>query len=329
MSSAASDGLKHRYVADIQRARIVSATFEVCARRGAANITVAHIVAQAGVSRRTFYELFDDSESCLLIALEEAVALAALPVREAFEASDGWAERIRASLVALLQFLEREPAIGRMLIVESFASGQRALERRSRALEPVVEAVDAGRGQVKKGVGPSPMTAEAVVGSVLFVLHQRMIEPEGDSLVELVNPLMSLIVQPYLGAAASRAELARPASAPAHLSGARRDSLGGLDIRLTYRTMRVLDTIATQPGASNRQIGRVAGVDDPGQISKLLGRLQRAGLIVNADAGAPKGSANAWKLTPKGVEVESAIAFNETHQHASANSAATSGSATS
>ena len=52
-------------------------------------------------------------------------------------------------------------------------------------------------------------------------------------------------------------------------------------MRLTYRTVRVLLAIAQHPGASNRQIGEDAGVHDQGQISKLLTRLHKLGLVDN------------------------------------------------
>jgi DNA-binding MarR family transcriptional regulator len=71
--------------------------------------------------------------------------------------------------------------------------------------------------------------------------------------------------------------------------------------------MRVLQTIAEHPGTSNRQVGRVAGIDDPGQISKLLARLQKIGLIEKT-APPVKGASNAWALTGKGAEVQRAIA---------------------
>ena len=38
------------------------------------NVTVAQVVERAGVSRRTFYEVFEDREDCLLAALEEGIA---------------------------------------------------------------------------------------------------------------------------------------------------------------------------------------------------------------------------------------------------------------
>ncbi len=67
-------------VAEIQRQRILGAMAQVAAERGAANVTVAHIVARAGISRRTFYELFEDRETCLVAALDEAIAAAAAVV---------------------------------------------------------------------------------------------------------------------------------------------------------------------------------------------------------------------------------------------------------
>jgi DNA-binding MarR family transcriptional regulator len=77
-------------------------------------------------------------------------------------------------------------------------------------------------------------------------------------------------------------------------------------MRLTYRTVRVLVVISTQPGASNREIADQSGVADQGQISKLLTRLQRLELVENRGEGQPKGAANAWHLTERGVQVERA-----------------------
>jgi hypothetical protein len=58
---------------------------------------------------------------------------------------------------------------------------------------------------------------------------------------------------------------------------------------------------------ANRTVADCAGIADQGQISKLLARLHRLGLIENAGAGATRGEPNAWTLTAKGREVEGAI----------------------
>jgi len=54
-------------------------------------------------------------------------------------------------------------------------------------------------------------------------------------------------------------------------------------------------------------VGEAAGVHDQGQISKLLARLERLGLIHNAGQGQPRGERNAWGLTARGFEVQTAL----------------------
>ena len=68
------NGIGAEHVAEIQRARILAAMVDVVAERGAANVTVARVVTRSGVSRRTFYELFEDREDCFLAAFDQAVA---------------------------------------------------------------------------------------------------------------------------------------------------------------------------------------------------------------------------------------------------------------
>jgi hypothetical protein len=121
---------------------------------------------------------------------------------------------------------------------------------------------------------------------------------------------MAMIVLPYLGAAAARRELAR--AIPVHASGrARRetrDPLRELDMRVTYRTIRVFEAVAANPGSSSREVGAVAGVIDQGQISKLLARLDSPGLVADTAVGATRGRAKEWKLTRRGAEVRDVIA---------------------
>ena len=118
---------------------------------------------------------------------------------------------------------------------------------------------------------------------------------------------MASIVLPYLGQSAAERELRQPNPLLQTKPRPHRDPLDGLDMRLTYRTVRVLIAIAAHPGASNREVAAAAGIADQGQISKLLARLQNLGLIRNGGQGQPKGAPNAWALTPTGVEVERSI----------------------
>ena len=76
-----------------------------------------------------------------------------------------------------------------------------------------------------------------------------------------------------------------------------------MSLRLTYRTVMVLDVICEQPGASNRMVAGESGIKDQGQISKLLSRLERLALIENRGLGQDRGAANAWYITPRGFEL--------------------------
>lgn len=300
-------------VAEIQRQRIIGAMAQVAAEKGAANVTVAHIVARAGISRRTFYEIFEDREACLLAALDEAVGQAAAMVVPAYERETRWREGVRAALAALLAFLDEEPGLGRLCMVEALGAGDRALERRALCMAVLIRAVDEGRTEISGGRQPPPMTAEGVVGAVFSIVHARILTRDsgggqaGPPLTALLGELMGVIVLPYLGQAAAQKELHRPTPPLQTKTRPRRDPLEGLDMRLTYRTVRVLMGIAGHPGASNRTVAEASGISDQGQISKLLARLDSLGLVRNTGQGHPKGAPNAWRLTARGLEVEQAI----------------------
>jgi DNA-binding MarR family transcriptional regulator len=87
-------------------------------------------------------------------------------------------------------------------------------------------------------------------------------------------------------------------------SGANPRSLARLEIRVTYRTCRVLAAIESDPGLSNKQAAAAAGITDQGQISRLLARLSGLELIENGGSGQIAGHANAWQLTPAGRELQ-------------------------
>ncbi len=325
--TAAPGGLGTGRVLEIQRVRVLAAMVEECADRGAGNVTVAHVVARAGVSRRTFYELFVDREDCFLQAFEEGVAHASRIVLDGYDPKARWVERVRTALSGLLAFLDAEPDIGQLLMVGSLGVGAKALEYRRHVLHQAVALVDEGRGEAKGSAQPLPLMAEGVVGGVLSVVHSRLLAipqssstdgpsagelPGESSLLDLAGPLMGMIVLPYLGPATARRELGRPVPKPMGVHRQGRNPLGELEMRLTYRTVRVMAAIAACPGSSNRVIAEAAEVTDQGQMSKLLARLNDIGLIENAGGGAVRGEPNAWTLTDKGWRVHSAIAEQTT-----------------
>lgn len=297
------------HVTEIQRARMISAMIDVVSERTRAESTVAHVVARSGVSRRTFYEVFEDFEDCFIAAFERSIERAREYVLLDYDPKQPWRRRVRTGLVGLLEFLVQEPAMGKLCIVETLGAGSRIHERRMGVVDRLTVLVDEGRSEPKASKALPPLTAEGVIGGVLSVLHARLIGEPSDSLLELTGPLMGMIVLPYLGPGAAQKESARPVpTARERPPAGRRDPLRDLEMRLTYRTVRVLLAIAASPGSSNRKVGFDAGIEDQGQISKLLSRLERLGLIENGGAGQVRGAPNAWLLTDRGREVERLVA---------------------
>jgi AcrR family transcriptional regulator/DNA-binding MarR family transcriptional regulator len=285
---------------------MIAAMVELAAELGVGKLSVSAVVTRSGVSRRTFYEVFTDVRECLMATLEDSLEHARSYVRAVDEPSATWRERTRVTLHALLCFAEDEPAHARLLVVEAPGAGVEALERRAQVLGELIDAVDAGRTGAGRNAALTSLTAEGLVGSVLAVVHARLVGSSNPGLAELTNPLMSMIALPYLGAAVARKELERPLPkrrCPPTQSFEGASRLNDLPMRITYRTMRVLNVIAAQPGASNRQIGVAAGMVDQGQVSKLLQRLDRLELIMNRWAGQERGMANQWQLTPTGEEI--------------------------
>lgn len=303
------------HVEGMQRRRLLLAMSEVLAEHGYEEASIGRVCKRAGVSRRTFYAIFRDRDECLLVAFDAAVEKLAAPVLIAWEGEGSWRERVRGALTALLEQLDAEPAAARVCVVETLKGGPSVMESRARVLGVLVSAVEQGRDEAKAGAEPPPLAGQGVVGGVLSVLHTRLTEtPPSDGsrarLSDLAGALMAMIVQPYLGGAAARRELERPVpkAASAIGNGVVRDPFKGLSIRFTYRTARVLATIAAHAGASNRFVADTSGVSDDGQMSRLLARLERAGLIENNGQGRAKGEANAWSLTDRGQAIQATLA---------------------
>jgi AcrR family transcriptional regulator len=302
-------GVGRSRVAEMQRARLFGACVGALEDLGYERTTVADVTGRSRVSRRTFYELFANREECVVALLEDIVARVSRELVAAGLEGLGWRERMRGGLWVVLCFFDREPALARTLVVHAARGSGGVFDTREAILTRLVALVDEGRAESGRGPGPSDLTAEGVLGAVLAIVHARLLREE--PLSGLLNDLSALAVLPYLGPALARRERQRAAPAPVRfsgspqpvLAGAGADPLAGLPMRVTYRTARVLEGVGRQPGASNRQVGEYAGIADAGQISKLLARLQRLGLLENRGGGRAKGTANAWALTPTGVQV--------------------------
>ena len=295
------------YVSALQRGRLLSATFALVGERGYEGVSARSVSERAGVSNRTFYQAFSDREDCFLAAFDHAIGELEPALRAAWESEREWAAKVRAGLAALLECLDREPAVRRLVFVEALVAGPRVLARRGLVLEGLAGAIDEGRAGALAPAGLASLTAWAVVGATFGVIHARLLEASPGPLAELLGTLMATIVLLYRGGEAAARELElpvprSPACAPRRgggLLGAPLGSASPVDYRLTVRTQMALAAVAGRPGLNNREVSEIIGLSDQGQISRMMKRLAGQGLVENTQAHA-KRLARSWRLTADG-----------------------------
>jgi AcrR family transcriptional regulator len=297
---------------EMQRARIMEAAVQAVSQRGFRGATIEAVVASAGVSRSTFYEVFDDFDACFLAVLDSGMRRSIVLMSEAYDRGASWQEKMLAGLAALLAFLDSEPLLARACLVEALAAGPSALEYRARELELLKHMVDAALARAPGGHQTSPLTAEAVVASVVGILHARLITGEAPPFLDMLGSLAALVIGPYVDGQPlveqiSRAEQLAQVSSEQHAS--RRQSVVTIPSALrasgAYRARDCLLYVAEHPGVSNRAIADGIGITHHGQMSTLLGRLEREGLLTKHAAGA--GRHNAWWPTSEGKLISDAL----------------------
>src|ERR1700751_2091352 len=122
-------GMAREEGARTQRSRLYGAMTEAVSRNGYERTTVAHVIALAGVSRRAFYEQFDNKEACFLATYDIVVARARKVVLDAWAQERGWANRLHGACRALLDDVAGTPNGPRLVLVDSLGVGPKVGER--------------------------------------------------------------------------------------------------------------------------------------------------------------------------------------------------------
>ena len=193
-------GLSRAEVERSQRDRLLASAAEAVAAKGYAATSVADILAGAGVSRTTFYQLFDDKLDCFMAASRVASGVVASVMAEELgeiEADETATslEKLDRLLGAYLQTLADNPVLAQVFLIEVYAAGPHAIQQRRESLEQFVDLVIAThRGEVGL-LGSSAeqrFAAEVLVGAVSSMVTGAVGAGEAERLVELRAPLMKL-----------------------------------------------------------------------------------------------------------------------------------------
>jgi AcrR family transcriptional regulator len=192
-----------------QRNRIHQAMIEVVSERGYAETRVVDVIGLAGVSRKTFYELFDSKEACFLAAYDVLLGNLLGDTADGFGSRPGapWAERAAAGLGALLEHLAAHPDEARFAIVEVLAAGPKALARRDAALRQFTGFLESGRAETS--VDLPEITALSLAGGVNELLYSDILHGASAQLPKRLPDLMFWITLPFLGPEGAAAERER------------------------------------------------------------------------------------------------------------------------
>jgi AcrR family transcriptional regulator len=230
-------------------------------------ITVERICDQAGVSKRTYYQLFADRRACLEAAMEHAEASLRAEAKPALE------DDLPLILRRLAAALRADPTRAWLAVVEP-----RAQRASPRGLDGAVAtrafvALAADRLGTKHGVG---------------------------SLEEAVEPAAYLELAQRLGRHAALREAQRPAG-PGIVASSRFEQRAVLEAhdpppRLSMLARSTLLHLDAHPGDSNCVIAAAVGIRLESQASRHLRTLEKAQLVRRTR----KGRSNHWYLTEAG-----------------------------
>ncbi len=135
--------LKHPPVADNasneHRARLLQAMANVAAAQGLAATSIAAVVAEAGVSKRTFYEHFADKDACFLELYRAASASALRTLRDSVQSERPWQDQVEHALGAYLEHLSAGPQLIRMLFVEIHHLGAAGAQVRREVMQHLAD----------------------------------------------------------------------------------------------------------------------------------------------------------------------------------------------
>jgi AcrR family transcriptional regulator len=175
------------------RSRLLEGMALAVAQKGYAATTIADIVREASVSRRTFYEHFDTKAECL-VALYEAASYNALKVlRGAIDPTHPWQTQVEHALAAYLGGLAANPVLMRTLYIEILGLGPQGLAARRRVNQEVASfMLDVVNGKGRRQP-LTPQMAMAVVGGINELVLQCIEQDRIEALGDLVGPSAELV----------------------------------------------------------------------------------------------------------------------------------------
>ena len=265
--------------ADNQRNRLMAAMVDVVDRNGYRDTTLRELVALAGVSNTSFYQLFPSVEDCFLATYDELVGRGIEQVLEAFKTGSSGRERLRAAFAKYVELAIRHPAATHLVIVDSLGLGERGVAHRRRSAEADELLFARGLEELPGGDTISELTIRGIVGGFHRIVYRRVREGKSEQLRDCIDPLLdwSLSYIPIGGASRwhlpssprttprAGAALAAPEAAP-EMWDERADSIASrLTLSQRERIVRAAAMVVAEKGYEKLSIPAItsgAGVSN-------------------------------------------------------------------
>ena len=162
-----------------QRERLIAGMIAAAHRYSYAGANVSQVIAEAGVSRPTFYEYFKDKDDCFVAAHREIGRLLVRQIRRAVQAEPP--ERaIQAAIWTLIRLSEEFPDRAGFLCNEAMAAGWRGLDERDRLIDELAQVVDEARAHAPENVPTPDLPIQVVLGAGRWLLAPPLRRGERD-----------------------------------------------------------------------------------------------------------------------------------------------------
>jgi AcrR family transcriptional regulator len=174
-----------------QRERLLTGMVEVTNRLGYAGASVSSVIAQARVSRPTFYDYFSDRDDCFIASIEEVQEQLLGAVVAACEGAAPQ-EAMASAVAGLVSFAHADSARARFLMGESLAGGVRALDARDRGIARIAAVIKREQRKAPPGASLPDLDPHVVVGSVYRMIATRLRRGES-AIAKLSDDLLAWV----------------------------------------------------------------------------------------------------------------------------------------
>ncbi len=169
-----------------QRLRILTAFAAAMADDGYARTSVAAVLRRAGVSRETYYRLFDDKLDGFLAAFDLVGEVLVADLESSVSGPGAPIDRVERALGRYLELIAGHRAEARLFLVEAFAAGPDAIERRAALQGRIAQQLAAALGTT---TDQGRFTCRTLVAAVSAMIVVPLVADDPDEILALGPPL--------------------------------------------------------------------------------------------------------------------------------------------